>query len=326
MKIVAVIVTYNRLALLKKCLKAVSGQTRKPDEIIVINNGSTDNTEEWLAEQNVITFTQENNGGAGGFSSGINQAYRHHADWIWLMDDDTIPQANSLEKLVNAFNKIEYQKEQVGFLSSLVLWTNGSHHELNRTFILKDKKKIAKFPFVHQIDMPLIQWGTFVSMLLSEKAVEKVGLPIKDFFIWCDDAEYSKRIIGSGMPGFLVEDSIVIHETPSNHQSSVLKDPQSAIWKYNYGLRNELYSKRMHQGILQFWITWTHRMFIMPIRIVINRKNHRWPFIKVVWKTSLRALFFRPTIEKADNVHLVYDIKMSNRVASLDNPVKSTTH
>lgn len=303
MKIIAVIVTYNRLPLLKKCFHAVTGQSRKPDEIIVINNGSTDDTEKWLSTQNVITYTQENKGGAGGFSTGIDQAYRHRADWIWLMDDDTIPQPDALEKLVTALEKLAQQKEQTGFLSSLVHWTDGNVHEMNRTYLLKDKKILAKFPFVQEIAMPLIQWGTFVSMLLSAKAVEKVGLPIKDFFIWCDDAEYSKRIIGSGMPGFLVEDSMVIHETRTNHQSNVLKDPQSAVWKYNFGLRNELYSKRMHQGELQFWITWTHRMFVMPLRILINRKNNRWPFIKVIWKTSLNALFFRPTIEKAGSLY-----------------------
>lgn len=303
MKIIAVIVTYNRLTLLKKCLGEVASQSRKPDEIIVINNGSTDETEKWLSTQNVITYTQENNGGAGGFSAGIDYAYRHRANWIWLMDDDTIPQNDSLEKLVTALEKLAHKKGQVGFLSSLVHWTDGNVHEMNRTYLLKDKKKLDKFPFAAEIAMPLVQWGTFVSMLLSAKAVEKVGLPIKDFFIWCDDAEYSKRIIGSGMPGFLVEDSVVVHETPTNHQSNVLKDPQTAIWKYNYGLRNELYSKRMHQGELQFWITWTHRMFVMPLRILINRKNNRWPFIKVVWKTSLNALSFRPKIEKAGSLY-----------------------
>ena len=160
MKIIAVIVTYNRLPLLKKCLRAVAKQSRKPDEIIVINNGSTDDTGKWLSTQNVITYTQENKGGAGGFSAGINQAYRHRADWIWLMDDDTIPQNDSLEKLVAALEKSAYQKERIGFLSSMVHWTDGNVHEMNRTYLLKDKKKMAKFPFVQEIVMPLIQWGT----------------------------------------------------------------------------------------------------------------------------------------------------------------------
>ena len=303
MKVIAVIVTYNRLELLKKCLRAVNEQTRKPDHIIVINNGSTDDTKEWLSEQNVITYTQENSGGAGGFSYGVKMAYGHGADWIWLMDDDTITQNDALEQLLFGLNKLGGNQENVGFLSSSVFWTDGNLHELNRTYLLEDKKKIANFSFTNKTSMPFIQWGTFVSMLLSAKAVEKVGLPIKDFFIWCDDAEYSKRIIGSGMPGFLVKDSAVTHETPNNHQSSVLKDPRSSIWKYNYGLRNELFTKRMHDGKLQFWVTWTHRIFIMPFRIMINRKTDRWPYIKLVWKTSLNALFFHPEIERVDSIN-----------------------
>lgn len=297
MRIFAVIVTFNRLEMLKKCVKAVFDQSRKPDEIIVINNGSTDDTQRWLSTQSVISYHLVNNGGAAGFSYGVNVAYSKGADWIWLMDDDTIPKNDALNKLQNALDELGDQQNKVGFLSSLVLWTDGNIHKLNQTYLLNDKKKLSKFPSIPQSNRPFIQWGTFVSMLLSAIAVKKVGIPIKDFFIWCDDAEYSKRIIASGMPGLLVKDSIVIHQTPTNHQSSVLKDPQSAIWKYRYGLRNELYTKRLHEGEVQFWVSWIHRMFIMPFRIIINRKNHRWQFIKVVWKTSVDAIFFRPVIE-----------------------------
>ncbi len=302
MKIIAVVVTYNRLGLLKKCVKAVREQTRKPDDVFVINNGSTDDTGEWLSGQPVTCYTQENKGGAGGFSYGINMAYRHRADWIWLMDDDTIPKNDALEQLVKALNKLEHHQEKAGFLSSAVLWTDGSSHEMNQVYLLEDKKKLAEFSFAGETGLPLIQFGTFVSMLLSAKAVEKVGLPIKEYFIWCDDVEYSKRIIGSGLAGLAVKESIITHETPSNHQSNVFIDPQSSIWKFNYGLRNEMYTKRLHEGEFSFWKTWLHRMFIMPFRIAINRKDHRWAFIKVVWKTSLKAIFFLPPIKKADSL------------------------
>jgi rhamnopyranosyl-N-acetylglucosaminyl-diphospho-decaprenol beta-1,3/1,4-galactofuranosyltransferase len=299
MKIIAVIVTYNRLPLLKKSIRAVREQTRRPDEIIVINNGSTDATEEWLRTEGVVTHTQENNGGAAGFSSGIKLAYSYGADWIWTMDDDTIPEKNALEQLLNALGLLDDHLDKVGFLSSQVLWTDGTQHAMNKTYVQTNKRKRAPFSFAVDANLPLIKFGTFVSMLVSAKAVQKVGLPIKEFFIWADDAEYSLRIIGSGMAGLAVEDSIVVHETPTNHQSNVLGDPQTAIWKYRYGLRNELYAKRIHGGLLQFWITWVHRMFIMPFRILLKRKNHRWPFIKVVWQTSLSALTFRPAIESA---------------------------
>lgn len=300
MKIIAVIVTYNRLELLKKCLQAVGGQSRKPDDIIVINNGSTDDTENWVATQPLITYNLANIGGAGGFSYGIRAAYRHGADWIWLMDDDTIPKNDALEQLVKKLEDLAPELDSVGFLSSSVLWTDGSIHEMNRTYKLDDKNKLSKLSLTGTFDMPLIQFGTFVSMLVSAKAVEKVGLPIKEFFIWSDDVEYSKRIIKNGLAGLAVTDSVANHETPINHISSVFKDTHLHLWKYRYGLRNEMFTKRLHDGELQFWITWIHRMFVLPLRIFINRKNHRWPFMKVVWATSIAAISFKPAIERVD--------------------------
>ncbi len=299
MNIVAVVVTYNRLALLKKCVQAVIEQTRKPDSIIVINNGSTDGTEEWLAGQPVITYTQANNGGAGGFSEGIKRAYNHQADWIWVMDDDTIPQHNTLEKLLAPLEELKENQEDIGFLCSNILWTDGNAHAMNLTYQLHDKHKLAKLPLAGKKELPFIQFGTFVSMLISSKAVEKIGLPIKEYFIWNDDVEYTKRIVNSGMAGLAVKDSIAIHETPINNMSSVFKDSHVHLWKYSYGMRNELYTKLLHQGKLHFWATWIHRMFVMPFRILLNRKSHRWPFIKMIWQTSLKALFFHPELERA---------------------------
>jgi rhamnopyranosyl-N-acetylglucosaminyl-diphospho-decaprenol beta-1,3/1,4-galactofuranosyltransferase len=58
-KVAAVIVTYNRLALLKECVKALETQERLPDAIVVVNNGSTDGTEQWLdSQKNIIAFHQ----------------------------------------------------------------------------------------------------------------------------------------------------------------------------------------------------------------------------------------------------------------------------
>ncbi|RZL48232.1 MAG: glycosyltransferase, partial [Pedobacter sp.] len=250
----------------------------------------------WLSHQPVLTYTQENKGGAFGFSAGIRLAYEQCADWIWIMDDDTIPTENALEQFVLFIAEQTYMSK-IEFFSSLVLWTDGNVHQMNRTYVLEDKIKLAKLEISNDNNLSIIQFGTFVSMFLSSKAVEKIGLPIKEFFIWNDDVEYSKRIINSGLAGILVRNSIVIHQTPTNHLSNVFKDTTANLWKYNYGLRNELITKRSHEGKLQFWITWIHRVFIMPFRVILNRKDSYWPFIKVIWKSSFGALSFHPVID-----------------------------
>ena len=101
MKIFAVVVTYNRLALLKKVIDLLKRQTRQLDSIVIVNNGSTDGTKEWLEqEKNITLINQSNSGGAGGFETGVKYAYENEADWIWMMDDDVFPNIDCLEKLL----------------------------------------------------------------------------------------------------------------------------------------------------------------------------------------------------------------------------------
>ena len=104
MKINCVIVTYNRVELLKENLDAVMSQTYPLHKIFVINNHSTDSTEEYLTRfsdnpQIIACNLEENIGGAGGFSYGLKKAVQEGCDYVWMMDDDTIPSASALEKL-----------------------------------------------------------------------------------------------------------------------------------------------------------------------------------------------------------------------------------
>ncbi|HUS02867.1 MAG TPA: glycosyltransferase, partial [Chitinophagaceae bacterium] len=100
-KVIAVIVTYNRQQLLANCITALKNQTRKLDTILVINNGSTDETSKWLKKQKDIDhITQENVGSGGGFYTGIKTAFERGYHWIWLMDDDGFPKEDALEKLL----------------------------------------------------------------------------------------------------------------------------------------------------------------------------------------------------------------------------------
>ncbi len=100
-KIAAVVVTFNRLELLKQCVQSLRNQTLKLDEILIINNSSTDGTLEWLNQQNDLTIlTQENSGSAGGQYTGIKTAYEKGYDWILCTDDDTSFDGNYIRILI----------------------------------------------------------------------------------------------------------------------------------------------------------------------------------------------------------------------------------
>ena len=100
MNIIAVVVTYNRKELLKRNITCLRANT-PVSSIVVVNNGSTDGTGEWLDDQKDLTVIhQENVGGSGGFYRGIQYAYQAGADWIWCMDDDVFPRADCMEHLL----------------------------------------------------------------------------------------------------------------------------------------------------------------------------------------------------------------------------------
>ena len=83
MNIIAVVVTYNRIELLKRTVRCLQ-QNKPGSSIVVVNNGSTDATAEWLKTQSGLTvINQANVGGSGGFYTGMQYAYQAGADWIW---------------------------------------------------------------------------------------------------------------------------------------------------------------------------------------------------------------------------------------------------
>ena len=302
MKVIALIVTYNRLQVLKECIASVISQSRKPQDIIVVNNGSTDGTEEWLRNKPDIQYvTQQNSGGAGGFNRGIREAYKAGADQLWLMDDDTIPAHDALEKLLQAHEALMKEPDEFGFLASKVLWTSGEPHLMNRVEDPRHFNGIKAPEYYQSIGVFPIKAATFVSVLISRKAVRMAGLPLKEFFIWHDDIEYTIRITSYNLKGGQVPDSIAIHKTPTNYREDIFLDEVKNAWKYHYGLRNQLYFRRHDKSYGSYLRNVIKRIFVMPVKILVRRKDGRWPYIKAVWSSCWSALWFNPRIEHVED-------------------------
>lgn len=216
MDIVAVVVTYNRKKLLKECLESLLEQTIKLDKIIVIDNNSNDNTFEYLKEQDILKNRciyykklDKNIGGAGGFYEGIKLSQQFNPKWIWIMDDDTIPKSDCLEKLINAKNVIS---EKISYLASSIYGMNNEF--MNVPNINTDKSESGYPNWYKYLSSGIvrIKEATFVSLLINNEAVKKIGLPMRDYFIWGDDTEYTLRLTKYYGNAYLVGNSIAIHK------------------------------------------------------------------------------------------------------------------
>lgn len=298
MFVTVVVVTFNRLVLLKECIAALHMQSIPVHDIVVINNGSTDGTTQWLQDQsNIQSYTMPNRGGSWGFYEGIKKAYATNCDWIWIMDDDSIPSPDALEKLLDAVKLTRETGDEFGFFGSKVVWTDGSPHKLNIQLEQKKfsgNKDLQFYKLKHIIP---VAYNSFVSFLIKKEVVQKIGLPVKEFFIWNDDIEYSMRVIKNGFKGALVDNSVVLHKTAHNYSSDIYSDSTANIWKHVYGIRNEFYIRRHHKSYSSYIRNIFKKFFIFPFKILRKRKDHRFAFIKAVWKATAQALTFNPPIE-----------------------------
>ena len=226
--VAAVVVTYNRLADLKKCLDTLREQTRPLDAIFVINNGSTDGTDEWLATQaDLRVTTQANLGGAGGFATGIDTAYRAGYTWLWCMDDDCLAAPDALANLLSSPNLGPCIK------NSMSVSVN-SRDEL-AFFVERPNQAYRKVSDMAGLDLVYGVASFFNGTLIHSEVVKAIGIPDKTLFIWGDEVEYMTRAQKMGFPVVTVPSSVFYH--PASFDRDGI--PWPAAWKQYYAVRNQ---------------------------------------------------------------------------------------
>lgn len=220
--IAAIVVTFNRKKKLLDCLNGLINQTRALDTIFIVDNSSSDGTEMELYHNNYIKVapTQKekeifktetllqipskkegenlkivylrlplNEGGAGGFYEGVKLGYELGFDWLWLMDDDGLPEKQALHNLL-------LFSERAHFINSLVI---DIENKTELSFALKANNSVNNLKTINDAVLDasdgLIynQANPFNGTLISKELVSKIGLPKKEFFIWGDEVEYQLR-------------------------------------------------------------------------------------------------------------------------------------
>ena len=298
MKIAALVVTYERKAMLSDCLTSILGQ--KGDnraDIIVIDNNSSDGTSElFLApdaefhRKDIHYFnTGMNTGCAGGFTFGIRKAAELGFDYVWLMDDDCIPAANALDELVKFYRGNE---GNVGFLSSKVLWKGGGICEMNiqRATVFRPVRSFKN-------EVIPVKMASFASLFIPMKVIRDVGLPYREFFICTDDWEYTRRISGK-YECFLIPSSEVTHFIKSGSKADITASTPERLERYYYLYRNDVFLYR-REGIRGF-VYESVRIPFHLIRLAFSKHDMKEKIKRagIVVKGTFEGLSFYPAPER----------------------------
>lgn len=296
-EICAVVATYNRKELLQKCIKSILNQKQAECDIIVIDNGSTDGTEELfqneIKSERIDYFNTNNNlGSAGAQAIGIKMAVQAGYKYIWLMDDDVFPKENALYELLEVDRELD---GNWGILSSVAYWTDGSICNANR-------QKKTMFHFMRGKDYQKKYTNAFMvsaaSMFIKSDAVRVVGLPISEYFFYTDDYEFSSRI-GRKFPVYVVPASIVTHAMKENIKANIVKDPPEKMYRYEHLFRNDVHCYK--QFGVSGYVYLAMKFVYTFMMIVIKEKKQKLIKLRILINGYREGVLFNPQIEMIDN-------------------------
>jgi GT2 family glycosyltransferase len=245
--IASVTVAYNGADVLARHVDALKRQTRAIDEIIVVNNASTDKTLDLLGTKypEVTVLNEIVNGGVGGgFAAGLAYAVlKKKHDWVWLFDKDSIPSEDGLEKLLSGLQRLDGISENTAILAPVCMASQGERTCPGLVWRDGHIVPVAGNPSKH---FTLVDLVISSGSLIRKEAIESVGLPRADFFMDFVDYEHCLRLKRHGFNIAVIEDSILHHTLgePANFQilGRTKHWTDHAPWREYYKTRNEIYT------------------------------------------------------------------------------------
>jgi len=270
-KIAVVIVTFNRCNELVKTISAIQNQGIIENDIIVINNNSTDNTKNILDSnyKNIQSIhLNENIASAGGFSKGMQTAYEKGYDWVWLFNDDSRPVEGSLKSMLAHLNS---DKIQIGLLKI-------ANKDENNKAVLLYWNGVRK-PVSVDVSNEIVQTDliTFDGCIISKKTIEKIGYCDPLYFMGTYEFDYCLKAKDAGigvytLPNGLIEDGKLggKNGTPP--------------WRQYYNTRNHLWLALNRKSFVIFK-GWLIREIKYTLSIILSGDKK---IIRLVFK--LRAI------------------------------------
>jgi len=290
-RLVAVVVTYNRLEMLKKTLaRLLETPPDALEAVLIVDNACTDGTTEWLATQNDprlrVLSSETNLGGAGGFEAGMRLVVEEmDPDWIVVMDDDGRPEPGALEA---------FQAQDLGdwdAVAAAVYYPDGQICDMNRpsrnpfwharVFLNtlgqgggRDGFHIT--PAAYEGAARQVDISSFVGLFVSRDAIARVGYPDGRLFVYGEDGLYTLALSqAGGRIGF-------VPAVRFEHDCSTFEGDRRfrPLWKIYYYHRNLLFLYRMAAG----WMFWPLLLVVLP-KWLLKARHHRGelrPFLRLL--------------------------------------------
>lgn len=225
-----IILNWNNWEDSAKCVESCRNLTYSNFRILIIDNGSTDGSETILKGHFPgidIIQTGKNLGFAGGNNIGIRWALEHDADFVWLLNNDTVVDPQCLSRMV----QVAEANDHVGMVGSKIyyyhspetLWFAGGEIDLVKGGLTRhvgqDEKDVGDYDLLQETG-----YITGCSILARREMIEEVGMLEEKYFLYFEDADWSLRARQKGW--------------------SLLYQPEARLWHKEGAQTEKVYSAR----------------------------------------------------------------------------------
>ena len=258
-----------------ECIKSLQNSNIDNLTIIVVDNCSPDNScnivktyvEESKAKNVIVLVSKENNGFSAGNNIGIKYAIDHDADYVLLLNNDTVVDPEMVSVLQKNCNDERITVPQIYYFSHPdILWYAGGKIDYKKGrfyHIGENESDINRYNKKCKVD-----FATGCCLMISKSVIQKIGMLYEPFFMYCEDVEYSLRLQRAGISILYCPDAKLWHKVSSTSGS------KSKTNLY-YGNRNRLYILKMYDFAFSAWVFTISTRIIYYIRGLITHSDER---------------------------------------------------
>jgi GT2 family glycosyltransferase len=294
---------------LKRCIQAILDQTYPVAQIIVVDNRSSDGTTlEVFPDRVTFICHIRNLGTSGAAATAMEYALAENYGWLWVLDQDTIPRKNALEKLMDLYKSFDCEfQSQIGILGSSVILDPNEKMSFVHLLTSKGTKLLKVNPSKAYCECDTTIWS---GSLYNLQAVKKVGLPRfgfrgywEDFCLDWGDLEFGFRFKRAGYKVLVVPSSVIDHRIGRVTHGTLLG--RKVFTSHHSPLRRYLSFRNM----VYFWIYIHPARRLLPVifflgltlgktimHILLMEKNRRektWACLRGSWDGLCKNLHRR---------------------------------
>ncbi|MFY9457922.1 MAG: glycosyltransferase family 2 protein, partial [Candidatus Spechtbacterales bacterium] len=264
-KAFVILLNWNNWDETQKCLKSLSAVIYSDYEVIIVDNGSSNGDIESIqsfcktAEGGIPVFNASNLGFAGGNNVGIKYALAHGADYVMLLNNDTIVAPGFLAELVKAAEG----NPSSGILGSRIYkyGTNEVVFDDGKVNKFLNKAEHAASYQLSTANCRIVDYITGAAMLVKREVIERVGLMREEYFLYYEDVDWCLRARRAGYKCVLVPTSKVWHKV-----SATTKEGSPSYIYYH--TRNSLMLAKFNGSISQKVVAYLSGLWILVKQII----------------------------------------------------------